>query len=290
MQPGPNPQTTVLIPVWDDYAGARLSEALASLAEQDGVKRVLIVDNASDVPIAAGAEAEVVRTPRRLALGAARNFGLERVSTRYVVVWDADDVMLPGSLEFLEAAISADPELTAFAAAIVESPSGRRYRWPRRWIAHLTRRPRMFALLHSIWSLYPTTGATIMCSEHARAAGGYGVNESGDDWVLGVSLAFRGRIGWSERPARVYRLHRDSVWMRHADVGHLRRHAAEVRGRVRSDAQIPSWARRSLPLIAVGQYAAIGAHVLVAAARRSRNHDRRLRLIAALSTPRRRRN
>jgi glycosyltransferase involved in cell wall biosynthesis len=269
MQPGPSPQTTVLIPVWDDYAGERLTEALASLAEQSLAKRVLIVDNASSVPVAAGAEAEVVRTPRRLALGAARNFGLERVTTRYVVVWDADDVMLPGSLEFLETAISADPAFTAFATAIVESPSGRRYRWPRTWIAPLTRRPRLFALMHAIWSLYPTTGATIMHTEQARAAGGYGANESGDDWVLGVSLAFRGRMGWSERPGRLYRLHRDSVWARHADVGHLRRHAAEVRDRIRSDPEIPPWVRRCLPLIAVGQHAAIGAHVLAAAARRS---------------------
>lgn len=265
------PQITVVIPVWDEYAGAPIAAALESLREQDTPKRVLIVDNASVKRIAPGPDAEVIRCPERLALGAARNLGLSRVQTPYVVVWDADDVMLPGTLDFLLAAISSDAGLVAFGAAILESPSGNRHRWPRTWIGRLARFPRLFAWLHCVWSLYPTTGATIMRTAQARAGGGYGEAESGEDWVLGVSLAFRGRLGWSERPGRSYRLHPRSVWARHGGVGDLSRHARAVRERVRADRGIPGWARRSLLLIAVGQHAAIGAHGFLDRVRTVRN-------------------
>src|SRR5258708_39280119 len=105
--------------------------------------------------------------------------------------------MLPETLARLESALDSERDLVAFGAAIIEDPTGVRHRWPRTWIARLARYPRLFALAHSIWSLYPTTGATIMRTEHARAAGGYSAGDSGEDWVLGVSLAFRGRVGWS---------------------------------------------------------------------------------------------
>ena len=131
--------------------------------------------------------------------------------------------------------------------------------------------PRVFALLHCIWSMYPTTGATIMRSEAVRSAGGYGDADTGEDWFLGVSLAFRGRLGWSERPGRVYRVHGRSNWARHeADVSYQLQHARVVRDRVRSDTGIPGWARKSLALIALGQYGAIAAHAIVVAIRRMR--------------------
>src|SRR5262249_28807543 len=121
----------------------------------------------------------------------------------------------------------------------------------------------VFALVDCIWSLYPSTGATIMRTDLVRRAGGYGDAESGEDWCLGVSLAFRGRIGWSERPGRIYRLDSESVWARHMTARHQIEHARNVRQRIREDPGIAVWARAALPLIAVGQSAAIGAHFLL---------------------------
>jgi glycosyltransferase involved in cell wall biosynthesis len=262
--------TTVVIPVWDEYVGAPLTEALASLQAQDVPARIVVVDNASAVPLPDLPGLSVTRTPRRLTLGMTRNLGLAEVATPYVVVWDADDVMLPGTLSFLEAAIRSDPRLVAFGAAIVEDLSGTRHRWPRRWIAALVRVPRAFALLDCVWSLYPTTGATIMRTELVRAVGGYSDTESGEDWGLGVSLASRGRIGWSERPGRLYRLHHRSVWARHMTVRHQLRHARTVRDRIRSDAGIIRSARVALPLIQLAQYGAILAHAGLDAARQLR--------------------
>ena len=263
----PTVLTTVVLAVWDEYVAMRLPEALASLRAQDVTAPIIVVDNASEVKLPDLPGVTLVRSPRRLTLGAARNLGLADVTTSYVVVWDADDVMLPGTLGFLEGTIRSDPTLAAFGTAIVEEPSGIRHRWPRRWVAVLVRMPRLFALLDSTWSLYPTTGATIIRTELARGGGGYADAESGEDWCLGVSLAFRGRIGWSERPGRVYRLHPQSVWARHMTVRHQLRHARAVRARIRTDSGIATWARLALPLIQLGQYLAVAGHVAVSAAR-----------------------
>lgn len=263
-------QTTVVLPVWDGYVGNRLTEALASVAGQEVLAAIVLVDNASEVEIPEVPGVRVVRSARRLTLGEARNLGLAHVTTPYVVVWDADDVMLPGTLSFLQDAVEADLGLTAFGAAIVEDPSATRHRWPRRWIPVLARRPALFALLDAIWSLYPTTGATIMRTEVVRAAQGYASAEAGEDWCLGVSLAFRGRIGWSERPGRIYRIHDESTWARHMNARHQLQHARAVRHRIRSDAGIAEWARLALPLIQLGQYLAILGHVVMDTARRER--------------------
>jgi glycosyltransferase involved in cell wall biosynthesis len=256
------PQTTVVVPVWDEYAGAPLTSALESLFGQ-GAAQILVVDNASHTPIADRAGVEIVRAPRRLTLGAARNLGLEHVKTPFVVVWDADDVMLPGTVTALEHSIAADSRLAAFGAAIVEDPSGVRHRWPRPWIKRLVRAPRLFAVLDCMWSLYPTTGATIMRTDLVRDAGGYNDAEAAEDWGLGVALAFRGRIGWSERPGRVYLLHHQSVWARHMTAAHQLRHARAIRRRIKADPCVGLAVKLLLPLIAAAQIVAVMAHVAV---------------------------
>ena len=256
-----------MVTIWDEYVTAWLSDAVANLSAQEPAPRIIVVDNASSVALPELAGIEVVRSAQRLSRGAARDLGLAHVTTPYVVMWDADDVMPPGTLAFLEQAIAADPRLVAYGMAIVEHPSGRRHRWPRRWIATLVRWPRAFAVLHALWSIYPTTGSTIMRTDAVRAAGGYGDHDTGEDWLLGVSLAFRGRLGWSERTGRVYRLHDRSNWSRHAnDIGYQMSHARAVRGRIRSERALPTW---MLPAIALGQVAAILAHTAASASRRA---------------------
>src|SRR3954451_4592327 len=264
----PEALTTVLMAVWDDYV-PWLPQAVASVHEQDVATRIVVVDNASDVPLPALPHVSVVTSPRRVTLGAVRNLGLAYVTTPYVVVWDVDDTMLPGALGFLQRAMRADRRLAAYGSAIIEEPTGRRHRWPRRWVAALARIPAIFAVLDCVWSLYPTTGATIMRTELARSAG-YGEAESGEDWCLGVSLAFRGRVGWSERAGRTYRLHPHSIWSKHRTARDLVRHAKAVRERIRHDPVVARTAKAALPLIAVAQYCAVLGHLGLSAARRIR--------------------
>src|SRR4051794_13903447 len=122
MGAGPDVRTTVLIPVWNDYA-QWLASAVASLEQQDVTARIVVVDNASEVALPDLPSVAVVASPRRLTLGAARNLGLVHVTTPYVVVWDADDTMVPGTLGFLEDAMRSDAGLAAYGTAIVEEPS-----------------------------------------------------------------------------------------------------------------------------------------------------------------------
>jgi glycosyltransferase involved in cell wall biosynthesis len=271
MKGEPTTRTTVVVPVWDTYVVGRLPEALDSLLAQGVPVRVLVVDNASQVEVPVLPGVTVLRSERRLSLGAARNLGLEAARTPYVVMWDADDVMLPGTLAFLERALEADPRLAAFAMAIIEHPAGHRHRWPRRWVATLVRVPRLFALADCVWSLYPTTGSTIMRTALVRSAGCYGDSDSGEDWCLGASLALEGRIGWTERPGRLYRLHPGSVSAHQMTIRDQRRNARAVRQRLRSSPATPGWIRRVLPLIQLGQHAALVAHVVATAGRRTRS-------------------
>ena len=96
------PQISVIVPVWDDYAGDYLHAALASLVAQSRSAEIIVVDNASRAPVVAeDPSIEIVRSSTRLTTGAARNLGLARVTAPLVVMWDADDVMYPGTLESL---------------------------------------------------------------------------------------------------------------------------------------------------------------------------------------------
>ncbi len=232
--------------------------------------QVLVVDNASRVELPPLPGTSVIQSTTRLTLGAARNLGLAHVSTPCVIFWDADDVMLPGTLASLESAIAADPSVVAYGQAIVENPAGSRFRWPRRWISSLLRWPRLFAIFNCVWSVYPATGATIMRTDVVRSAGGYADNDTGDDWCLGVSLAFRGKLGWSERPGRLYRDHDGSITHRHGGWQDYVRRAHTVRTWIRNDPRAPAYVRLALPLIQAAQYAAVAGHLLAAGLRRVR--------------------
>ena len=265
-----------MIPAWGAYAGAPLHAALASIRDQDTPAEIIVVDNASDEPLGPVGEAQVLRAPKRLTVGAARNLGLEQVTAPFVVFWDADDVMLPGTLAFLLDRIQADRALVAVAAGVVVGDPPRRHRWPPRWSARLAGRPRLFAAAHSAWSLFPSTGATIMRTEQVRDAGGYATEiEAAGDWVLGASLAFRGRIELHERPGRLYRRLGGSLWRENRAPARKLAHAAAVRARLRSDPGIAGWARASTLALKVLHPAVL--LVIAPFARRARSVLRRLR-------------
>jgi glycosyltransferase involved in cell wall biosynthesis len=252
-----DPDISVVVPAWGDYAGPPLVEALASLRDQDTPARILVVDNASEPPLAGlGDDVAIVRSETRLTVGAARNLGLERVRSRFVLFWDADDLMLPGTLRHLRDRLIADPDAVLAAASILEGDPPRPHRWPRPWTFPLTRYRRLFALSDCVWSLFPTTGSALMLSEAARAHG-FGDANSGEDWMLGVSIAFRGRVLLDPRPGRLYRQHSGSLWATQRSRSQLLRHARAVRARVRADEAVPSWAATLLPAIASIQILAV---------------------------------
>jgi GT2 family glycosyltransferase len=264
--------TTVVVPVWGKAAVAHLPAAIASLRSQQPQPRLLVVDNDSQVPLPPLEGARVIRSKVRLTLGSARDLGVTAATTPYVVVWDADDVMLPGTLARLQARIAADRDLVAVGCAILEqSEVGGRcspHRWPHPWIRRLVRRPRLLALVISVWSVFPTTGATIMRTDAVRAGGGYGDADSGDDWCLEATLAWRGRFAWDPQPGRIYLQRPGSVWHEHRSLVHQRAHARRVRARLAHDAALPRAVRALLPEVALAQSVAIGGYLVVRGVRR----------------------
>jgi glycosyltransferase involved in cell wall biosynthesis len=250
------PDVSIVVPAWGDYAGQPLTEALESLHSQDLPARIIVVDNASEPPLGELPDVELIRSASRLTVGAARNLGLESVNTPYVVFWDADDLMLPGTLRFLRDRLAAEPGAVLVAASILEGDPPVPHRWPRPWTYRFTRRRRAFALAHCIWSLFPTTGSSMIRSEAARATG-FGDANSGEDWVLGVSLAFRGRVILEARPGRLYRRHSGSLWETQRSPSQLVLHARRVRERIRRDAGVPRWIRSLTPVLAAIQLVAV---------------------------------
>jgi glycosyltransferase involved in cell wall biosynthesis len=247
---------TVVIPVWDRYV-RYLPEAVDSVTGDSPDVSIVVVDNASEVPVTAAPEIAVVRAPRRLSVGAARNLGLDQVTTKYVVVMDADDWVLPGTLDFLQARLDADPSVAVAVTSILDGETGERHRFPFKFVPRLARWPGLFAFVGCLWGLFPVQGCALLRTEQVRDAGGYPDVEWGDDWVLAVSLAFRGRVEVHDRFGRYYRPTPDSLWRRGRGPDEFVASARLVRQRLRTDPGIPGWTRRLLPVIALLQMAAV---------------------------------
>jgi glycosyltransferase involved in cell wall biosynthesis len=242
----------VVIPVWDNYVQF-LPEAVASVRDQGVPADIIVVDNASTERLPELPGARVVRSQSRLTTGAARNLGLEHVTAPLVVFLDADDLMLPGALVRLLAGPRASD--VAFCMTRLEGDTGERHRAPRRIAYVLTRWPRFFALVNTVWSLVPMQGATILRTSAVCAAGGYGDRSQGEDWALGAALAWRGRIRLSHEPGLVYRWRLDSPGQRDAGLD-LLGNARFVRERVRDDLAVPGGVRRAIPLVGAAQWIA----------------------------------
>ena len=249
-------QVTVVIPVWDAYAGDGLLAALASVRAQTPPADLVVVDNASRVRLPPLGSAEIVRLERRGSTGAARNAALEHVRTPYVVFLDADDELLPGCLARLVEGLDADPRRGVYVLSIIDGVTGKRHRSPRRLARILSSLPTSFALANTIWSLLPTQGATVMRTDDVRACGGYADSDRGEDWVLATSLAFRGRVGFDRRPGLCYRRREDSPGAAALTPVVLLANARRVRARVRDDPAVAAWAKSLLPLIAAAQWVA----------------------------------
>ena len=253
---GPGAAVTVVIPVWDDYVRF-LGDAVESVRRNAPTAPIVVVDNASSTSVPELDECRVVRSERRLSEGGARNLGLDRVATEYVIFLDADDMLLDGAVEFMVGQLAADPRVAVSATSILDGQTGERHRNPRRFVLRLARRPRAFALADSIWSLLPIQGSAALRTHQVRAAGGYADTDMSEDWDLAASLAWRGRVEISERLGRYYRSTEGSSRRRAKSARELRTSARRVRDRIRRDGAVPRWAKALVPAIAVLQLAVV---------------------------------
>jgi GT2 family glycosyltransferase len=106
------PDTTAVVTCFD--YGEYVAEAVSSLLAQDDPPAVVVVDDGSTDPATHAAldalpeGVEVVRQ-ENAGVSAARNAGLRRATTPYVLCLDADDRLAPGALAALRAALAQDP-------------------------------------------------------------------------------------------------------------------------------------------------------------------------------------
>jgi glycosyltransferase involved in cell wall biosynthesis len=236
-------RVTVVIPVWGAYADGRLDEAIASIRSQDESVAVVLVDNAAD-PRLQRDGVQIVRSDVRLPLGSARNLGLDAAGTPMVMFWDADDVMPADTLGPLVRELDSNPVAVVSGARVLD-------------------------VLNAVSSLYAVTGA-VMRTAVARDAR-FPAASGGDDWVMGMSMAFRGRVTVRREPGRIYRRHPGSVsasWTTADAIAHARL----VRERMRADPAVPFAARRLLPAIWLGQHVVL--RVLRPVARRTPSRRR----------------
>ncbi|MGN6682143.1 MAG: glycosyltransferase, partial [Streptosporangiaceae bacterium] len=118
---------TVIVPVMDRIV--QLNRALSGLA---GLK-VIVVDDASEdasaiAKVARKSGAEIVRLDRNVGPAAARNAGLDRVSTPYVAFVDSDVQVTTGTLLSLTAHF-ADPQVALVAPHLHGRAVNDRPRW-----------------------------------------------------------------------------------------------------------------------------------------------------------------
>src|SRR4051794_29595745 len=87
----------MVIPVWDQHTRL-LPRCLEAIRNEPVAAELVIVDNASALPVDVPSTAHRVSLTERHSIGAARNAGLASVNTPYVVFADADDEVAPRSL------------------------------------------------------------------------------------------------------------------------------------------------------------------------------------------------
>ncbi len=123
----------------------------------------------------------ILTSESRRGAAVARNAGLERVTTPYVMFFDSDDEMLPGHIARIINAINSHPEVDLFGWDVLcELPDGRSYKAP-----FICRRPMRDHLIHSSLS----TQRIAMRTDLVRTVGGWdGALTGWDDFELGVRL------------------------------------------------------------------------------------------------------
>jgi glycosyltransferase involved in cell wall biosynthesis len=245
---------TVVVPVWDRYCSF-LPECVDALLDQvDGSPSIVVVDNASQVPLPALPPAvDVVRSDARLSVGAARNLGLAHVTTEHVIFCDADDRLLPDSVAFLRARLARRAALVGVVCRYVSwNPETGMHAVldgsPRASAVRAARFRRLFALVNLRYNCFPIVGGAFSTAA-VRDAGGFGDANVGEDWILGAQLAFRGPLELHRRPTFVRRVHRGSLWYRTHDPADYLARCDLLRARVGRDPRVPRWMKSLLPLL-----------------------------------------
>jgi glycosyltransferase involved in cell wall biosynthesis len=238
-----NEDVTVIVTCFN--YGQYLEEAVESaLSQAGGPPHVIVVDDGStdatteDALARLPPEVEIVRQPNR-GVSAARNNGLSRVTTPFVLVLDADDRLAPDALQSLLAPLIEDERLGYAYGSMCFFGD---------WEGRLTFPPfDPYRLLYR-----HTVGlSALMRQEVARDTGGFdSAFTHYSDWEFWLHALARGWQGKQvDRITLEYRRHGNSLWDRrqYRESFHRMRkkHAAlyERRSELAKSSQLGLWGR-----------------------------------------------
>jgi cellulose synthase/poly-beta-1,6-N-acetylglucosamine synthase-like glycosyltransferase len=171
---------------------------------------VIIVDNASELPLEVPEAASLVKLPERQTIGGARNAGLACVTTPYVVFADADDEVAPGSLSCNLALLHRHPDAAGVIGRSIVVEDGRhrrRGRTPRTGFRLASRYVPSIAPLFWLTACQCSITSTVLRTATVLDAGGFPDTDIAEDWHLAARLARRGPFICLDEPVRIYHRH-----------------------------------------------------------------------------------
>jgi hypothetical protein len=104
---------------------------------------------------------------------------------------------------------------------------------------------------------FPVVGALVR-TRIARESGGFADADAGEDWLLGVRLAIRGRVWFADTVVRDYEPRRGSLSDAGGSIHRVVDRRRALRKALSEDGSLPRWVPRALPLIAVAHVVDIG--------------------------------
>jgi cellulose synthase/poly-beta-1,6-N-acetylglucosamine synthase-like glycosyltransferase len=203
------PELTIVIPVWDDHTRL-LPRCLSAIDHQLVRTHIIIVDNASRLPVDSPTTAHLVALRTRHSIGAARNAGLADVTTPYVVFADADDEITPGSLVRSLDILHSRPTAAGVIGRSIVDEDGRyrrRGRTPRATFRLASRYAPGLASLFWLTAFQCSITSTVLRTATVRDAGGFPDTDIAEDWQLAARLARRGPLICLDDAVRIYHRH-----------------------------------------------------------------------------------